>query len=60
MAGDRKMASTRQGRLRIAHIGLIAATAATPLSFGLDPMGKQARSETGSTPDEAARRRRAA
>jgi cytochrome c peroxidase len=47
------MASTRQGRLRI---GLVAATAATVLSFGLDPIGKQARSETGIMPDGAAQR----
>jgi cytochrome c peroxidase len=51
-----KMASTRQGRLRIGRIGLIAATAATALSFGLDPIGKQARSETGTMPDGSARR----
>ena len=45
-----KRASAKRRRLRI---GLIAATAAAALSFGVPP-GKQARSETRSSPDEAA------
>lgn len=36
------------------RIGLIAAIATAALSFGLEPLGKQARSETRSAPDEAA------
>jgi hypothetical protein len=47
-----KVASAKRRRLRI---GLIAATAATALSFSVEPIGKQARSETGATRDKTAR-----
>jgi Di-haem cytochrome c peroxidase len=47
-----KRTSAKRRRL---GIGLIAAIAAAALSFGLKPLGKQARSETRSAPDEAAR-----
>jgi cytochrome c peroxidase len=47
-----KRTSAKRRRL---GIGLIAAIAAAALSFGLEPLGKQARSETRSAPDEAAR-----
>ena len=47
-----KVASAKRRRLRV---GLITATAATALSLGLEPTGKQARSETGTAQDETAR-----
>ena len=44
----------RNAKRRRSRIGLIAAIAAAALSVGPEPLGKQARSETRSAPDEAA------